>query len=166
MHLPQRRRPGELVFVSLLAGFSVAALWQAYLISGFTGLSRPGVFPMLAAATMLASGIFILRDTIRTRATGRENGISVAGQFFRDVTPLRFIIMLGIVSAYLFAMPWLGFVLSSGLFLLASFVYLWRKSFWVSLLLAVVSLVAVYVVFRIAFQVVLPQGSLIPPGFF
>ena len=166
MHLPQRRRPGELVFVTLLAGFSVAALWQAYLISGFTGLSRPGVFPMLAAATMLASGIFILRDTIKTKAARRDNGITVAGQFIRDVTPLRFIIMLGMVTAYLFTMPWLGFVISSGLFLLASFVYLWRKSFWVSLLLAIVSLAAVYVIFRIAFQVVLPQGSLIPPGIF
>ena len=166
MHLPQRRRPGELVFVTLLAGFSVAALWQAYLISGFTGLSRPGVFPMLAAATMLASGIFILRDTIKTKVARRDNGITVAGQFIRDVTPLRFIIMLGMVTAYLFTMPWLGFVISSGLFLLASFVYLWRKSFWVSLLLAIVSLAAVYVIFRIAFQVVLPQGSLIPPGIF
>ncbi len=166
MHLPQQRRPGELVFVFILVGFSAAAIWQAYLISGFTGLSKPGVFPMLAAATMLVSGLFILRDTFAIEPAGSKNGVSVFGQFIRDVTPLRFIIMLAIVTAYLFAMPWLGFVISSGLFLLISFVFLWRKSFWVSFLLALVALGAVYFVFRIVFQVVLPQGSLIPPGIF
>ena len=162
----RRRRPGELTFVFVLAGFSAAALWQAFLISGFSGLSKPGVFPMLAAATMLISALFIVGDVLKARAAKTDGGASVFSQFVRDVTPLRFIIMLGIVFLYLFSMPWLGFVVSSGLFLLVSFVYLWRKNFWLSLLLAFVALAVVYLIFRIAFQVVLPQGALIPPGIF
>ncbi len=166
MAISRRRRPGELTFVFILAGFSAAALWQAYLISGFSGLSKPGVFPMLAAVTMLVSGLFIIADTFKAGAVRSDNGLSIFTRFVHDVTPLRFMVMLVIVAAYLFSMPWLGFVVSSGLFLLVSFLYLWRKSFWVSLLLAITALGAVYLIFRIAFQVVLPRGALIPPGIF
>lgn len=157
------RRPGELAFICLLVLFSAAALWQAYSISGFTGLSQPGVFPMLAAATMLVSCCFILRDTLRTRSS-RESGHRAA--FWRDVLPVRLVVMLAMVGIYLYAMPWLGFVIASGLFLFACFAYLWRKSFLISLILAATSLAAVYFLFRIVFEVVLPQGTLLPAGVF
>lgn len=158
-----RRRPGELAFICLLALFSAAALWQAHAISGFTGLSQPGVFPMLAAATMLSSCLFILRDALRKRS-GREPGRQRA--FWREVLPVRLLVMLALVGLYLYTMPWLGFVIASGLFLFACFAYLWRKSFLISLLLAAGSLTAVYFLFRIVFEVVLPQGTLLPPGVF
>ena len=70
------------------------------------------------------------------------------------------------VAIYLYAMPWLGFVIASGLFLFACFAYLWRKGFLISLLLSAGSLAAVYFLFRIVFEVVLPQGTLLPPGVF
>ena len=157
------RRPGELAFICLLALFSAAALWQAYDISGFSGLSEPGVFPMLAAATMLVSCLFILRNTLRTRSS-RDPGQRAA--FWRDVLPLRLLVILAMVAIYLYAMPWLGFVIASGLFLFACFAYLWRKNIVVSLILATGSLAAVYFLFRIVFEVVLPQGTLLPPGVF
>ena len=157
------RRPGELAFICLLVLFSAAALWQAYDISGFTGLSQPGVFPMLAAATMLLSCGFILRDALRKR-TSLEPGQRAA--FWRDILPVRLLVMLAMVAAYLYAMPWLGFVIASGLFLFACFAYLWRKSLLISLLLAAGSLGAVYFLFRIVFEVVLPQGTLLPAGVF
>jgi len=155
------RRPGELAFICLLALFSAAALWQAYDISEFTGLSQPGVFPMLAAATMLLSCVFILRDTLRTRPN-QEPGQRTA--FWHTIMPMRLMVMLAMVALYLYAMPWLGFVIASGLFLFACFAYLWRKSLLISLLLAAGSLAAVYFLFRIVFEVVLPQGTLVPAG--
>ncbi|SOE17195.1 tripartite tricarboxylate transporter TctB family protein [Hoeflea halophila] len=157
------RRPGELAFICLLTLFSAAALWQAYGISGFSGLSQPGVFPMLAAATMLASCLFILASTLRTRSS-REPGESVV--FWRDVLPVRLLVILAMVALYLYAMPWLGFVIASGLFLFASFAYLWRKNALISLALSAGSLAAVYFLFRIVFEVVLPQGKLLPAGVF
>jgi hypothetical protein len=157
------RRPGELVFICLLAVFSAAALWQAHDISGFSGLSQPGVFPMLAAATMLLSCGFILRNTL-AKNTSREPGHRAA--FRRDILPMRLVIVMAMVGIYLYVMPWLGFVIASGLFLFACFAYLWRKSFLVSLLLAAASLGAVYFLFRIVFGVILPQGTLIPAGVF
>jgi hypothetical protein len=63
--------------------------------------------------------------------------------------------------AYLAALPLFGFLAASGLFLFASFQYLWRRNPLVTLLLSAVALAAIYVVFRIVFRVVLPQGSLV-----
>ena len=166
MDRSHKRRAGELAFAAVLAGFSAAALWQAFLISGFSGLTEPGVFPMLAAGAMLVSALFIVRDTWCKEAGEAGSGTGPLARFIRGVTPPRFIAMLAIVTAYLAVMPWLGFVIASGLFLFVSFVFLWRKSLIASLLLALVSLAGVYLVFRVIFQVVLPNGKLIPPGIF
>lgn len=69
--------------------------------------------------------------------------------------------MLGFMFLYVVAMPLLGFVISSGLFLFATFAYLWRKNLLISLILTAGSLAAIHVIFRIVFQVVLPGGSLV-----
>ncbi|WP_193366726.1 tripartite tricarboxylate transporter TctB family protein [Pelagibius marinus] len=154
------RRPGELVFAVVLLAFSLAAFWQAYEISGFSGLTTAGVFPMLASGTMVLAALVILMRTAGRR--GSEGGAAaLLGRFLREVTPLRHAAMLALILVYLVAMPWLGFTASSGCFLFVSFAYLWRRSFLVSLLLTAVSLGAIYVIFRVVFQVVLPQGSLL-----
>lgn len=149
-------RPGEMVFTILLAVFSAVALWQAYLISGFKGLSQPGVFPMLAAATMLASGLFIIRDAANAAGKSRRSG-----EFFATVAPLRLVAMVALVGLYIALMPWLGFMLASGAFLFASFLYLWRRGVIVSAVLTVITLSCIYFIFRIVFQVVLPKGTLL-----
>lgn len=154
---PSARRPGELLFSLLLAVFSVTAFWQSYAISGFTGLSEPGVFPMLASATMLISSLVIVRDVVSKPATA-DAGFA---QFRRDIVPARLIVVVGFILAYVITMPLLGFLVSSAGFLFLSFWYLWRRGPLVAAILTVVSLGAIHVVFRQVFQVVLPQGSLI-----
>lgn len=149
-------RPGELVFAVLLAGFSALALWQAYEISGFKGFSEPGVFPMLAAATMLVSGLFIVRDALSSPRSGPQSK-----EFFANVVPPRLIIIIALVALYITMMPWLGFMATSAGFLFASFVYLWRKGWIFSAVLTAASLSCIYFIFRIVFQVVLPKGTLL-----
>ncbi|WP_265517188.1 tripartite tricarboxylate transporter TctB family protein [Nitratireductor luteus] len=161
---PKTLRPGERVFACLIVLFSAVALWQAFLISGFTGLSQPGVFPMLAAAAMLGSALFILRDTLRARVDHENRRTFAAGM--AEVVPVKLLVMLVLVAAYLAAMPLIGFVLASGVFLFVSFAFLWRRHVLVCLALSLVSLAIVYFLFRVIFQVVLPQGQLIPPGVF
>lgn len=163
------RRPGEMLFSLLLVIFSVTAFWQSYAISGFKGLSEPGVFPMLASAAMLLSSIVILVDVfklkqaqINGRPIGWQQGIS---KFHKEVVPLRLMVMLFLIAAYVIATPLFGFVISSAAFLLLSFWYLWKKRIFISIALTVVSLAIIYIIFRIVFQVVLPQGSLIQGTF-
>jgi putative tricarboxylic transport membrane protein len=157
-------RPGELIFVIVLVVFSAIALWQAWLISGFKGLSEPGVFPMLAAGTMLVSGLSILRDVFST-ARDSSGKKSQSEGFFQSVLPIRLIVMISLVGLYIASMPWLGFILASGVFLFSSFVYLWRKNIVISVLLTAFSLSCIYGIFRVVFQVVLPKGTLLS-GFF
>ena len=153
------RRPGELVFALAVLVFSLAAFWQAYGISGFAGLTTAGVFPMLATGTMVVAAVCVLANTARRPSEAR--GTAVVQGFFAEVLPVRHMVLVGLVLTYLLALPWLGFVISSALFLLAAFQYLWRRHVLVTLLLTAGTLAAVYVIFRIVFQVVLPEGSLL-----
>jgi len=152
-------RPGELFFAILIAAFSVVALWQAYQISGFTGLSTPGIFPMLAATTMLISALFILYDAVSRRQIKTSSVEKV--QVFTG----RLALIVSLVAAYVFAMPYFGFMISSAFFLFLSFAYLWRKSVLISALLTAATLLAIYLIFRVLFQVVLPRGSLVQGWF-
>ncbi|MHA1567567.1 MAG: tripartite tricarboxylate transporter TctB family protein [Alphaproteobacteria bacterium] len=164
--------PAESLFALILVVFSVTAFWKSYRISVFSGASTQGLFPMLAAATMTVSALIILVRTGGRRQTGGRSHTggrdhtadrSSPGleRFFKEVAPRRHLIMLGFMFLYVVAMPLLGFVVSSGLFLFGTFAYLWRKNLGISLILTAGSLGAIFVVFRIVFQVVLPQGTLL-----
>lgn len=151
-----RRRPGELAFIMILLACSLWLFWQSVLISGFSGLSTPGVFPILASGVMVISVLSILRETAGKSPEG--GGLR---RFLEQVTPLRQVVMLVFVAAYVAVMPLLGFVLSSGLFLFVSISFLWRRSFLLTAGISAAALGIVYLVFRVAFQVVLPKGSLL-----
>ncbi|BDW94776.1 hypothetical protein MACH10_04610 [Thalassospira tepidiphila] len=151
-------RPAELVFAVIISVFSVVAFWQAYEISGFSSSHSAGVFPMLAAGTMLLSSFFILCKTA-TSSVPSHRTIEELRLFFRQVLPFRQFAILVLMAAYLFSMPWLGFIVSSGLFLLISFSYLWGKGIFATLSVTAASLASIYFIFRVVFQVVLPQGE-------
>jgi len=69
-------------------------------------------------------------------------------------------VVLALIAAYAAAMPILGFVAGSAGFLFFMFAYLWRKGLMVSTALSAGCLALIYVIFRVLFQVVLPQGTL------
>jgi|TARA_Y100000385_G_scaffold92983_1_gene96010 hypothetical protein len=150
------RRPGELVFALLIVVFSVAALWQSYSISGFSGKTTPGVFPMIASGVMVISGVVVLMSA--TQLPAPPEG---APGFLAEILTLRHMVVIGLVLAYVLLMPLIGFVASSAVFLFCSFQFLWRKNPLLMLALTGVTLVIIYVVFREVFQVVLPQGILL-----
>jgi len=147
------------VFIVVVTLFSVAAFWQSFMISGFSGLSTPGIFPMLASATMVISGIFILRKTVSTHSHAQASSAENE-RFFEDILPWRMVGMLALVAFYVFTMPTLGFVIGSAVFLFAAFSFLWKKNLIVSIALTAFSLASIYFIFRKVFQVVLPQGTL------
>lgn len=151
------RRPGELAFAVLMLVFSLWLFWEATRISGFSGLSTPGIFPMLASGLMVVSALAILRKAAGRRAA--EGGVR---RLLAEVTPLRQVVMLALVGAYVAAMPWLGFLVSSGLFLFLGIQFLWRRNIVLTAAISAASLGAIYLLFRVIFQVVLPKGTLFP----
>lgn len=155
------RRPGELVFALVLLVFAVTAFWQAYGISGLKGLSTPGVFPMLATGAMALASAINLLSLIKAPPPSSQHG-SVANRFFREYLPVRHLVVIAMLLAYVLTMPFMGFVVGSGAFLFAVIQYLWRKNPLFTLAIATLTLSLIYLVFRTMFQVVLPQGSLFP----
>ena len=151
------RKPGEIVFSIFLTVFSVTAFWQAFAISGFTGLSTAGIFPMLASLAMIVCSLIITKDVFAKQ----PHKMSGFASSLNEILPITLIYMIVLISAYLLAMPIIGFVFSSAAFLFLSFSILWKKPIWLSALLAIFSLAIIYFIFRTIFQVVLPQGSLI-----
>lgn len=109
---------------------------------------------------MIAAAVCILVESLRESHDAHADA-TVHQESMQSVLPMRLVIMVLLITGYLVAMPAIGFLLSSAAFLLASFSYLWRKPFLVSLLITVVSVASVYIIFRKLFQVVLPNGSLI-----
>lgn len=150
------RRPGELIFALVLVLFSVVAFWQAHGISGFSGKTEPGVFPMIASGVMVISSVLILVSAARQPGPTAETP-----GFFSDILTPHHVILIGLVLGYAVLMPLLGFVASSAIFLFCAFQFLWRKNPLLTLALTAFSLAVIYVVFREVFQVVLPQGTLL-----
>lgn len=143
------------MFGCVLVVFSTACLFQSYKISGFNGLSEPGIFPMIATAAMLASALVILRDTLKLPSSKTR-----LSTFFAEVCSPRFMIVVAMSCLYLLAMPWLGFTAASGIFLFSTIAYLWQNKLVWSLAVSVLSITIIYMIFRVVFQVVLPQGTL------
>ncbi|RCS22064.1 tripartite tricarboxylate transporter TctB family protein [Phyllobacterium salinisoli] len=153
MSKQQTRRPGAIAFNAVILGFSLFMFWQAYLISGFSALSSPGTFPMAMSAIMVLTSAGILIKSLGLSSPG--GGFT---GFRKEILPPIVLLFSLIILAFSLVLKPLGFLLASFLFLLSSIWLLERGRFGRALLLSVVSIIGVYVIFRLIFQVVLPEG--------
>lgn len=142
----------------VLLVFSLGALTQAYGISGFRSVSGPGVLPMTAAAVMVLSSLALLVQGLKATVPAQGLPQRVSG-FFQRALPWRVLVMLSLMVVYLYLMTRLGFMLSSGLFLFISLVYLWQRGVLRAAAVTALALTLIWLIFRTVFQVVLPQGS-------
>ena len=150
------RRPGELVFTILLVALALFAFHQAYGIAGFSGLTTGGVLPMLASAVMVVSAVAILRDVVRRPAEDAAGPVATV----RFLFPAAFIVFAGLMIGYAASIPLLGFMAASAIFVFVSIGFLWRRNLVWTAAITAAAMISVYVIFRLAFQVVLPQGNL------
>ena len=155
----RERRPGEIVFMTLLLAGSLFMLWQAYGISKFESITSAGVFPMLATLTLVVTGCLILRDTLRSRLAADTSGRTLAQRFARELAPPAVIAFTAAIAVYMGLLDRLGFIVSSYLFLVFGMRLLGSRRWGLNLLVSALSLAAIYLVFRTAFSVVLPAGS-------
>jgi len=148
-------RPGERLFALLMVVFAALVFWQSYEISGFTGLTTGGVMPMFASGVMVATSIFILS---RTLSKPRNADGSLAG-LAAFLFPLRVVLFVLAVLGYVVAIPVIGFLPASAVFLFVAIWRLWKAGILRAALVTGGAVAAIYVLFRVVFQVVLPIGS-------
>ena len=153
---PVPRRPGEAVFAVVLVGLSLTLLWGAFDISGFEALSAPGSVPMATTAVMVVTAGLVLLRTLRLPRGATET-------VRRDILPGTVVATAGLLVAYALLLRPLGFLPTSALFLIGTIRMLGRRSWVFTLATALGSLLAIYLVFRIVFTVLMPAG-IVPEG--
>ncbi|WP_439518584.1 tripartite tricarboxylate transporter TctB family protein [Hydrogenophaga sp.] len=162
MHTSHPRLAGELTFMVLLVLVSLFLLWTAYHISSLESLAAPGTFPLFCAAAMAITGLLNVVKTARKKLH-LENGESTVQQFVRKITPLQLVLFSVLIFLYMLGMEFIGFLLASYLFLALSMYLLGSRRVLLNLLISALVLAAIFIVFRTAFSVILPAGSLVGP---
>ena len=152
----QPRRPGEVLFNLAMVAGSLFLLWSAYGISGFEALSAPGTMPMLTTFIMAICAGMILRESLAKPANTAE-------RVSRDILPMSVIVTIALVTGYAFLLKPLGFLPTSFLFLTVLIAYLKKTSLVWSAAVSLGVVVLIYLVFRIIFKVLMPEG-IVPEG--
>ena len=155
MNKSKKLRPGEKVFSVILIIFSAILFFESFKISGFSGLTTSGAMPMFASTLMFIASIFIFLETLKKDPKNKFNLLKVT----QYLLPKQLIFFVSLVLIYVLAIPYFGFTLSSGTFLIISILNLWNKGIVWSLGVSVFSIAVIYFLFRIVFQVILPLGS-------
>ncbi len=147
------KKPGETVFGFLMLGLSLFLFWQAWEIAGFSSLSSPGALPLAASGLMVVSSVIALVNDFRRDIEDHQ-----IEHFFEQILPLSVALMIAVIFLFAIMLETVGFIITAFVFLVASIQMLHRRSVKTTLLVSSVSLVLVYLVFRIIFVVVLPEG--------
>jgi putative tricarboxylic transport membrane protein len=162
MHTSHPRLAGELTFMALLVLASVFLLWSSYKISSLDSLAAPGTFPMVCAFAMVVTGLINVIKTARAKLV-LEDGETWLQQFGRKVTPLQLVLLTVLIALYMVGLERVGFLVASYIFLALSMYLLGSRRVWFNLIVSALVLAAIFIVFRTAFSVVLPAGSLVGP---
>lgn len=151
------RKPGELVFSLLLLTFSSIALVLSVQIQG-ASLSGANVMPIMASALLLVTALLIVKETWSKPLSPTTQG------FVAELAPRVLVNFFLLGIAYIALLTWFGFLIASFIYLLVAIFYLHRlserKQGWLlALFVSVNSLAIIYVVFRLTFKVILPEGE-------
>ncbi|WP_095588151.1 tripartite tricarboxylate transporter TctB family protein [Actibacterium ureilyticum] len=151
---PDKRRPGEAAFAAALACASAVLVWSALGIEnpfGPNGLSSPRSIPLATTGVMLVSAALILVKTLRLPLDRAETLV-------RDILPPVVLVFALLLVGYGIVLRPLGFLPTSALFLIAALKILARRNWGWTLAISLGSLVAIWLIFRIVFSVLMPTG--------
>jgi putative tricarboxylic transport membrane protein len=151
MHDKNKKLPGEAAFAFLLLALSLWLAWEAYGISKFRSLSAPGSFPMAVTAIMVVTSVLIFLRTLRLPAAATMRN-------WREILPMRIVLMALLIAGFAMALRPVGFLPSALVFLTLSIKYLHKRSWAYSLGVSFLSLAFIYIVFRLIFTVLMPEG--------
>ncbi|MCL4205054.1 MAG: tripartite tricarboxylate transporter TctB family protein [Pirellulaceae bacterium] len=160
----RRSARGDCLLGVALVVLAVVAFWFASDIgrTGTGGGHDPGprFFPLLLSCLLFACGAVqaawgLFRPVIVPLADGEAE----SGSTLSESRPHRWFILLAVLTVYVVAIPWVGFSLST--LAMAAGIMVWLGNrWWVSVIVAVLMVIAVRLLFGILFRVQLPTGEL------
>jgi hypothetical protein len=154
VYVPEKtRKPGEASFAFLCMAFGALGY---YFAMGMTSdsLSAPSVFPKIASTLIALCGLICLG-----KAFLKEKPLPAERSILRFLLPKDVVFMLGMLLVYCLALPHIGFITSSYVFMVVGMIYLHRgKKIPQSLAVSAVALAVLVTVFRYVFMVMLPES--------
>jgi putative tricarboxylic transport membrane protein len=152
VYVPEKvRKPGEVVFALLGTFFGVFGYCFALEMTS-DSYSAPSVFPKTASVLIIACGAVSLVKALR-----REKAPSGEATLFGFLLPRDVLFVLGMLVVYCLALPYLHFIASSYLFMVAGMIWLRRgEKIFQSLIVSAATLAILVAVFRYVFLVILP----------
>ncbi len=127
----------------------------------------PRALPIVIGLTLAVASLALVVKGMREPAAREPSGEAAGGlpaEVFEEETPpqdpVRLVVVVGLLLAYIFAFIPLGYVISTFLFLLAVTMYLDRAHLVRNVVYSVVFPVLVYFVFTQLLTVALPPGLL------
>lgn len=126
-----------------------------------TFIDAPGFFPLIIGVVITVLGALLAFIGVKaggvTELKEVCNGTFLKA-FFKDDRTLRVLILFGMMVIYIYVLIGrLHFILSTSIYLVATFLYLKAcKHWWMSIIIAVVASAVVYYAFRYGFGITLP----------
>ena len=149
-----RRRPGELLFAAVMVAASGYLVWTAWGIEnpfGPNGLSSPRSIPLASTTVMVIAALLVLANTARLPLDRTES-------IRREILPVTVILFAAFLVLYGILLRPLGFLPTSGLFLVVAIKLLARRGWAWTLSISLFSLFVIWLIFRIVFTVLMPSG--------
>ena len=114
------------------------------------------IYPLCVNALLAALTTLHVFNMIRSAI---REGVTSGLEDFKEFLPSQFFVLLGMIIIYLAVMPYLGFYVSSIIFMTASLLFL-RVKIWQIILAELAIFILVYCAFTLFLEVRLPSGSL------
>jgi putative tricarboxylic transport membrane protein len=134
------------------AGLSLPPYYQ------MSGVPGPSVFPLVLGAIMGGGALWLLIFSGKQEKSKRIP--SVSSRWRSLLKAWSFFLMWGLLIAYVFLLPVLGFVISSAMLLAAFFFLLGEKRWYLGILISLVFTIGIYIAFAKGLQIRLPLGVL------
>lgn len=146
------------VFSLTLLVLSALYTWMGYstldIMSG--GMPGPGYFPLLTGLGLVVLTFWtLLKDVRRQRRAASVTASDAHPQYPRDVA-----LLLVLFAAYIFMLPYLGMLLSTGVFMFLVLQGINRAAWTRNAVYAVLAPGGVYLLFEVFLKTGLPTGTL------
>jgi len=158
-------KKGEIVFSGACVAFFGAMLFETLdlLGQGRAGEMGSGLWPFLALSVSLLLSLFLLIGSVKKyRAAAKESAPAAAtAETVADKNRQRTTVTLSIVTfvAYILAMPWIGFILATFLYVLAFALALGERRRWVLTLSPFLVTAVIVGVFAKFITIPFPKGT-------
>lgn len=145
----------------VILGAVAVYIWEGLNIPQYyslPGVPGPTVFPIILGTAM--AGAAIWQMIVPGRQAEEKRRLSAAGRRGGLQARWRFYLMWGLLIAYVFLLPLLGFLICSAVLLTAFFFLLGERRWYLGISIACAFSLGIYFLFTKALQINLPMGIL------